>query len=189
MINDLLKEDEIFKNFNDLERNTNWKVIDTILLSNKNYSIQEISQYSLDWDSLNSRSPFYNGVKIIWRDSIQKISLTQSEMGYLRSQMTDEIINFSQKNIDLKNVILIDKDSLLYDNYKYSYTKKKKVFLICNFTKPIFNKTKSLALIGFYSSTNSRHYDGGITNVMLVLKKTNNKWKIIAYERDVGLSD
>lgn len=189
LINDLLKEDNISTSFYGIKNKSNLKVIDTILLSSKSNSINEISQYSLDWDALNSRNSFYNGVKIIWIDSIQKISLSQSEMSYLRSQMTNEVISFSQKNIHSKNVIIIDKDSIRYDNYKYSYAKKKKVFIIYNFTKPIFNKTKSFALIGFYSSTNLSLYDGGFKNCMMVLKKINNTWQIIGYEKDVGLSD
>lgn len=189
LINDLLIENEIFRSFNDFEKGSNWNVIDSILLSDKNNSINEISNYSLDWDSLNYRNAFYHGVKIIWVDSNKKISLSKSEMDYLRSQMTNETLNYRQKYIKSKSIIVIDKDSIFNDNYEYSYVKKKKVYLICNFTKPIFNKSKTLALIGFYTSTNSRLYNGGIKNSMLILKKVNHHWKLVGYERDIGLSN
>lgn len=183
LINDLLSD----KKFNEVYNTNNKNNI--IYIVDKHIPISVISNYSLNWEIINSLNPPYFGDKVTWNDSLNKIALSQQEISFFREQMLENQDSFwNQKQFNSEKIILIDSNKLYTENYKYSYKKLNLVIPIHNFTKPIFNSKKNIALIGFYIGTNSRTYSG--TKIcMLILKKEKGKWFYLGYETDIGIQN
>ncbi len=160
---------------------------DTILLSDRSISAKDISNFSLNFESLKENKPFYYGYRVFWADSLKEISLPQTEIGFIRNQMNEEYFYFEDKRIDKKNRIVINIDSIYTPDYKYSYESRKKEYLIYHFSKPCFNKKKDICVIGFYTNSSARKCCGS-KMILLILKKDKNNWNIIGYQENVGAS-
>lgn len=160
---------------------------DTILLSDKSISPKDISHFSLHFESLKEKKPFYSGYRVFWADSLNEISLSQTEISFIRNQMNEEYFYFERNRIDKKNRIVINIDSIYTPDYKYSYESSKKEYLIYHFSKPCFNQKKDICVIGFYTNSSARKCCGS-KMILLILKKDNKNWNVIGYQKDVGSS-
>jgi hypothetical protein len=187
LINDFLNDPKAINLFQMGSPNSN--KLDSIYISKNLIKNSGITKYSLDWEKINLQNPFYMGVKVKWNDEKDKISLTQTEMSYFRNQIIlNEDFVWDQKKFNSNKIILVNTDEIYKENNKYYYNGSNQLISIHYFTRPVYNKQKNIALIGYFSGTNSRYYSGS-KFCMLIMKKENKKWFFIGYETDVGVHD
>lgn len=185
LINDFMSDPKAIEKFK-LTNTLNNKS-DSIYISKDLIDISKIKMYSLEWETINLQNPFYMGLKVIWNDSNNKISLKQKEISYFRNQMDkgEELI-WDQKKFNSKKIVIVNTEDLNKNKKnKYFYNGQNKLIPIHHFTKPIFNAQKNIALIGYYNGTNSRLYSGN-KFCLLILKREKMKWNFWGYEIDIG---